>query len=117
VPRRACIKGQGGARLAALGYSWIKMLASSHARRRAFVTLLYVFGLAFFGASVERYWQWTRAAEAVSAGRVKTVDRWKAYCVVNPTVKSCRPVSPGQGSARAAYSDSSTIPNTAAHGQ
>ena len=77
--------------LARLRPCWIKSFLRRHAVRCAFLAFLYLLGLAFLGASFERYWHWLQSAEAVAvAGEpVRTVDRWTAYCRVKPWTRAC----------------------------
>jgi hypothetical protein len=53
---------------------------------------LYLCGLAFLGASFERYRHWLRTTEAVAGEPIRKVDRWTAYCRVKPWMRGCRPV-------------------------
>jgi len=52
--------------LARLSPSWIKAFLRRHVVRCAFLALLYLLGLAFLGASFERYWHWLQNVEAVA---------------------------------------------------
>jgi hypothetical protein len=77
--------------LARLQPNWIKAFLRRHAVRCAILALLYLLALAFLGASFERYWHWLQTAEAVAGDPVRTVDRWTAYCRVQPWTRACRP--------------------------
>jgi hypothetical protein len=77
--------------LARLRPWWIKAFLRRHVVRCVFLALLYLVGLAFLGASFERYWHWLHRVEAVAGEPVRTVDRWTAYCRVNPLARACRP--------------------------
>jgi hypothetical protein len=71
----------------------VRALLRRHATRYALLTCLYLFAVAFLGASFERYWHWLRTAEAVAEEPVRKVDRWTAYCRVKPWSQGCRTVS------------------------
>ena len=64
-----------------------------HGTRCALLACLYLFAVAFLGASFERYRHWVRTTEAVAGEPVKKVDRWTAHCRVRPWTQGCRPVS------------------------
>ena len=77
--------------LARLKPIWIKTFLRQHVIRCALLAFLYLMALTFLGASVERYWHWLQSVEAVAGEPIRTVDRWTAYCRVNPLTRSCRP--------------------------
>jgi len=94
--RRAVVESSGvmewsDRELARLRPWWIKAFLRRHVMRCAFLVLLYLVGLAFLGASFERYWHWLQRAEAVAGEPVRTVDRWTAYCRVTSGARACRP--------------------------
>jgi hypothetical protein len=79
--------------LARLQPSWVKDFLRRHVTRCAVLVCLYLFALVLLGASFERYWHWLRTTEAVAGEPMRKVDRWTAYCRVNPGTRACRPVS------------------------
>jgi hypothetical protein len=77
--------------LARLQPGWIKAFLRRHVVRCAVLALLYLVALAFLGASFERYWHWLQTVEVVAGEPVRTVDRWTAFCRVQPWTRACRP--------------------------
>jgi len=101
--------------LARLSPSWIKAFLRRHVVRCAFLALLYLLGLAFLGASFERYWHWLQSVEAVAGEPIRTVDRWTAYCRVRPLTRACHP-APRARSREVIPVDASSVGATAAPG-
>ena len=77
--------------IARLRSGWLRGFLHRHICRSAFLILLYLVAFGFLAASVERYWHWVTTVEAVAGESVKTVDKWKAYCIVNTSTKACKP--------------------------
>jgi hypothetical protein len=93
VAESSGIKEWSDGELARLQPWWIKAFLRRHVTRCAFVACLFLVALAFLGASFERYQHWLQTTEAVAGEPVRKVDRWTAYCRVNPWMRTCRPVS------------------------
>jgi hypothetical protein len=103
------VKEWSDGEVARLQTGWISGFLRRHVCRCAFLALLYLVALAFLGASVERYWHWIQTIEADAGEPIRKVDQWKAYCVVKPWARGCKPVPkaavqdmPGIGRAAAA---------------
>jgi hypothetical protein len=87
------VKEWSDGEVARLRTSWISGFLRRHACRCAFLALLYLVALAFLGASVERYWHYIQTIEADAGEPVRKVDQWKAYCVVKPWARGCKPAA------------------------
>jgi hypothetical protein len=85
------VKEWSDAQIARLRPRWIRDFQRRHMIRCAFLALLYLLGLAFLGASVERFWHWVQTHEAVAGAAIRTVDQWKARCIVQPWSRGCKP--------------------------
>lgn len=70
----------------------VKAFLRRHMAQCICLTCLYLGALAFLGASFERYWHWVQTTEAVASEPVKKVNRWTAYCRVQPWTQACRPI-------------------------
>ena len=79
--------------------AWVKEFLRRHVWRCAFLTLLYLVAFTFLAASFERYWHWVTTVEAVAGEPVKSIDKWKSYCVVNPWSHGCTPPDSAAGRA------------------
>jgi hypothetical protein len=53
---------------------------------------------------LERFWHWVHAHEAVASEPVRTVDQWRAQCVVKPWVSGCKTTRRANAAARARLS-------------
>lgn len=93
VAQSSGVKEWSDRELARLRPWWIKAFLRRHATRCVVLACLYIFALAFLGASFERYWHWLQATEAVASEPVRRVDRWTAHCRVAPWLRACRAVS------------------------
>ena len=78
--------------LARLQPGRVKAFLRRHMTQCIFLTCLYLCALGFLGASFERYWHWVQTTEAAAGEPVRRVDRWTAYCRVQPWTQACRPI-------------------------
>jgi len=102
VVQSSGVKEWSDGEVARLRTAWVKAFLRRHVHRCALLVLLYLLGVAFLGASVERYWHWIRTLEAQAGAPIKTVNQWKATCVVRPWLKGCRPAPAAAGAQLAA---------------